>query len=396
MERRQSVTCRSVQRGTKSDGLIGGLMPQLSMIQGSEGVHSLRIHSPIFLLSLTAIALYFCYLLVAPFLRAIVVGAVLAIIFYPAHALIRRRIRNANAAALGSTTLIILVLSLSSLLLSSAVVRGLRDMYQAVSNSTAARGGTNPYSYLLDRTLTYLGDYIPFTASTLRDTIATQFERSISALLGISLGAVGSITSFLVNGVIAFFVLFFFLRGGRSMMRRAVVIFPLPIVQTKRLITCVKDTLSAVVYGSLVMAALQGALTGIAFWILGLPSPVLWSVATGLCALLPVFGTALILAPASLMLIFGGYWVKALILIIWGLVVVHPIDNILRPYLIGDRARLSTLLVFFALLGGLKAFGGVGIFLGPLILAVTMALFRFLREEKRAGSWRAAEESHDL
>lgn len=388
------MTGRAEQRGTTSDGWMGVLMPQFSTLQGSEGGHSLRIHSPIFLLSLTAIALYFCYLLVAPFLRAIVVGAVLAIIFYPAHALIRRSIRNANAAALVSTTLIILALSLSSLLLSSAVVSGLRDLYQAVSNSTAARGGTSPYSYLLDRALPYLGHYIPFTASTLRDTIATQFEGSISALLGISLGAVGSVTSFLVNGVIAFFVLFFFLRGGRSMMRRAVVIFPLRIIQTKRLVTCVKDTLSAVVYGTLVMAALQGALTGIAFWILGLPSPVLWAVATGLCALLPVFGTALILAPASLMLIFGGYWVKALILIIWGLVIVHPVDNILRPYLIGDRARLSTLLVFFALLGGLKAFGGVGIFLGPLILAVTMALFRFLREEKRAGSWRAAEESH--
>jgi predicted PurR-regulated permease PerM len=94
------------------------------------------------------------------------------------------------------------------------------------------------------------------------------------------------------------------------------------------------------------------------------------------------------------MLIFGGYWVKALILILWGLIVVHPVDNILRPYLIGDRAKLSTLLVFFALLGGLKAFGGVGIFLGPLILAVTLALFRFLREEKRARSWSIAEESH--
>jgi predicted PurR-regulated permease PerM len=135
------------------------------------------------------------------------------------------------------------------------------------------------------------------------------------------------------------------------------------------------------------MAAIQGTLTGLAFWILGLPSPVLWGVTTALCALLPVFGTGLIFTPASLLLIIGGHWVKALILIVWGLVIVHPVDNILRPYLIGDRVKLSTLFVFFALLGGLKAFGGVGIFLGPLILALTMALFTFLREEKRAGNW---------
>ncbi len=346
----------------------------------------------IFLFSLTAIALYSCYLLVAPFLREIIVGAVLAIIFYPAHALIRRRIRNANVAAWLSTTLIILVISVSSFLLGRAIISGLRDMYQALSSSAAARGGYTPFFDFFDRALVYLGHHIPITTSTMKATVIAQLEKAISALLGRALGAVGSVTSFFVNGVIAFFVLFFFLRDGRSMMRRAVVILPLRATQTTRLMACVKDTLSAVFYGTLFMAALQGALTGLAFWILGLPSPVLWSVVTGLCALLPVMGTGLVLAPASLILIADGHWLKGLILIIWGLAIVHPVDNILRPYLIGDRVKLSTLSVFFALLGGLAAFGGVGIFLGPVIFAVTMALFSFLREEKRAGNWYFREE----
>jgi len=72
---------------------------------------------------------------------------------------------------------------------------------------------------------------------------------------------------------------------------------------------------------------------------------------------------------------------------------VHPVDNVLRPYLIGERVKLSTLYVFFALVGGLKTFGGLGVFVGPLILAVTVALFRFLREEKRAGNWGFQENS---
>jgi predicted PurR-regulated permease PerM len=87
------------------------------------------------------------------------------------------------------------------------------------------------------------------------------------------------------------------------------------------------------------------------------------------------------------MLIFSGHWIKGLILLAWAVAVVHPVDNVLRPYLIGERARLSTLYVFFALLGGLKTFGGLGVFIGPLILTITVALFRFLREEKRAGIW---------
>jgi len=108
------------------------------------------------------------------------------------------------------------------------------------------------------------------------------------------------------------------------------------------------------------MAALQCALTGVAFWFLGITSPVLWAIVTALCALLPVIGTSIVLLPAVAMLIFNGYWIKGLILLVWGLAIVHPVDNLLRPQLIGNRTRLSTLFVFFALLGGLKAFGALG------------------------------------
>jgi predicted PurR-regulated permease PerM len=83
------------------------------------------------------------------------------------------------------------------------------------------------------------------------------------------------------------------------------------------------------------------------------------------------------------MLVFSGHWIKSLILLAWGVAIVHPVDNLLRPQLIGSRTRLSTLYVFFALLGGLKAFGGLGVFIGPIVLAITLALFKFLREERR-------------
>ena len=93
------------------------------------------------------------------------------------------------------------------------------------------------------------------------------------------------------------------------------------------------------------------------------------------------------------MLLFSGHWIKALILLVWGLTVVHPVDNLLRPHLIGSRTKLSTLFVFFALLGGLNAFGGLGVFIGPIVLAITLALLKFLREEKRTGNWSFDRES---
>ncbi len=166
------------------------------------------------------------------------------------------------------------------------------------------------------------------------------------------------------------------------MLRRGAVILPLKPDQVRRLLRCVKDTLNAIAYGTLAMAAIQGALTGVAFWFLGITSPIAWGIATTLCALLPIIGTAFVLLPATCMLIFTGHWMKGLILLVWAVAVVHPVDNVLRPYLIGERVKLSTLYVFFALIGGLKTFGGLGVFIGPLILALTVALFRFLREEK--------------
>jgi predicted PurR-regulated permease PerM len=154
----------------------------------------------------------------------------------------------------------------------------------------------------------------------------------------------------------------------------------------RKLYARIEETLQAIVYGSVAMAAFQGVLTGVAFWVLGVGSPVLWAIVTALCALIPVIGTGLVLVPAISMLLFSGHWAKALILLAWGLAVVHPIDNVLRPYLIGGRTKLSTLFVFFAILGGLRTFGAMGVFFGPIILAATLALVSFLREENR--QWR--------
>jgi predicted PurR-regulated permease PerM len=176
------------------------------------------------------------------------------------------------------------------------------------------------------------------------------------------------------------------------MLRRTAVLLPLRTGQTTRLFALVKDTLNATVYGTLAMAALQGALVGLAFWFLGVTSAGLWGTVTALCALLPFIGTGIVLLPAISMLIFSGHWIKGIILLAWGLAVVHPVDNLLRPHLIGSRTKLSTLFVFFALLGGLKAFGGLGLFIGPMILAITLALLKFLREEKREATWHAREE----
>lgn len=341
-----------------------------------------------FLLGLTAVALSLCYVLISPFLKPIVFSAVLAVLFFPLHSQIHRFIRNRNVSALVSTVTVILLIALSVVFLGRAIATGLRDIYQSLSVSADDRERLGAYLlYLFERAIELLSRYLPISVSDLRNATVNQAEKSVAVLLNITAGALGSISSMVAKAFIAFFVLFFFFRDGRGMLRRTSVVLPLKREQVRRLFGRVHDTLHAIVYGTLAMAALQGALAGVAFWMLGVTSPVLWAMVTALCALLPVIGTAIVLLPAISMLVFSGHGIKGLILFAWGMAVVHPVDNVLRPYLIGGRVKLSTLYVFFAVIGGLKAFGTMGLFIGPLILAITVALFTFLREEKHTGSW---------
>ena len=347
-----------------------------------------------FLLGLTVVALYLCYVLIAPFLKPILFSAVLAILFYPFHWHIFRWIRNRNVSALVSTSLVILFIALSTIFLGRSLATGLRDIYQSLSSSGDGGERLSVYFiHLFEKAVELASRYLPISNSDLRTATVSQAEKGVAVLLNMTAGALGSITALVANTLIAFFILFFFLRDGRAMLRRAAVLLPLNADQARRLFARVKVTLNAIVYGTLTMAALQGALAGVAFWILGVTSPVLWAIVTTLCALLPIIGTAIVLLPAISMLVFSGHWIKGLVLLIWATVIVHPVDNLLRPYLIGGRTRLSTLYVFFALLGGLKAFGALGVFIGPIVLASTLALFGFLREEKRAGKWSSDRET---
>ena len=238
-----------------------------------------------------------------------------------------------------------------------------------------------------------MSNYLPISTSDLRTATVNQAQKGVAVLLSVTAGALGTFTALIANALIASFVLFFVLRDGKAMLRRAAVLLPLRADQARRLFALIKDTLNATIYGTLTMAALQGALAGVAFWFLGVPSAGLWGIVTALGALLPFIGTGIVLLPAISMLMFSGHWMKGLILLAWGLVVVHPVDNLLRPHLIGSRTKLSTLYVFLALLGGLKAFGGLGVFIGPIVLAITLALLTFLREENRAANWNCDAET---
>ena len=146
----------------------------------------------------------------------------------------------------------------------------------------------------------------------------------------------------------------------------------------------IDDTIHAMIFGSLGVALIQGVLGGLMFWLLGLPSPLIWSAVMCICAVLPIFGAALVWVPGALYLWVTGETTSALILVAWGAVVVSLIDNLLYPILVRNQLRLHTVPVFVAIVGGIVAFGAAGLILGPVVLAVTKVLLGVWGDRMRA------------
>ncbi len=339
----------------------------------------------IFLTIGTALALTLCAYIVAPFSRPIVAAALFAVVFHPVHQRVTRIVSNASAAALLSTILVLLIVTLPPLLLSVALQRELSDLYRTLQAQSASDGGIWQWiAHQLERVTHWSRQFVAFADFDFRALVLERLQQWSNALLTRAAQFVGNLTSFIVELVVAFFTLFFLLRDGAERVRWLLARAPLRATQLEQLSSGIYRTIIASVYGSLAVALAQGTLLALAFWTLGLPSPLLWGVVTGLFSLVPLVGSAAIWLPAALVLIFTGHWIKGLLLLGWGAGVVGLADNVIRPLVIHEQVQFSTIYVFFALLGGVQAFGLLGLIIGPVVLAVTQTLIKLLWEESRA------------
>jgi predicted PurR-regulated permease PerM len=185
--------------------------------------------------------------------------------------------------------------------------------------------------------------------------------------------------SLLITPYLAFFLI---LDGERiaHAMRRAL---PLTPEHQQELLRKFSNVIRSTVKGNLVVAGTQGALGGLAFWFLEVRGALLWAVVMAFLSLLPAFGAALVWLPVAIwFLITGATW-QGVALLAWGVLVIGLVDNLLRPLLISGRAEVPTLAVFIGVIGGLAAFGFIGLFVGPIVLGLLMALFRFELDRRK-------------
>jgi predicted PurR-regulated permease PerM len=341
----------------------------------------------IFLFALTAFALYLCYILFEPFLYPLLSAVVIAVVFHPVHARMLLLIRNQSTAALLSTVLVVAIIIVPAIIIGAALFKEITNLGSYLDARSTESGGPIPYlMHLIERPLAWAGQYVDVSQINVWAWLKGRLDQIGAALAAQGGIILGNITSFIINAVITLFTLFFFFREGKTMRRRLAAVLPLTNHQIEQLFTGIENTIIATVYGGIVVAAVQGGLVGLALWVFGIHSPLLWGLVASAFALLPLVGTAVVWVPAALYLILSGHWVQGLILIGWGAGIVGTVDNFLRPYLISGRVRMHTLLIFFSVFGGVQAFGFLGLFVGPVILAVTITLLGILRDESKA--WR--------
>lgn len=323
---------------------------------------SLRIYV---LLAITVAGLVVCGLMLVPFVPALTWAMALAILFAPAHRWVEARVRRPNLAAATSALGVGLIVVLPLIYLASRLIAEAADGAVLLKDKAASgqwRRAMERHEALA--TLAHWIDQVDLPAAIGNAT--SWLATSSTSLLR------GSVTE-LLTIALTFYLLFYFLRDRSAGLDWLREISPLTETEMNQLFRRIVDTVQATLYGTVAVAIVQGALGGFMFWLLGLSMPLLWGIAMGLLAIVPVLGAFVIWIPAAIYLALDGNWSKALVLTGWGAVVVGGIDNLLYPVLVGNRLRLHTVLAFVAIVGGLLVFGPAGFLLGPM--AVTATIF---------------------
>jgi predicted PurR-regulated permease PerM len=172
------------------------------------------------------------------------------------------------------------------------------------------------------------------------------------------------------------FAMFFLLRDGDDFGRQLRSLLPLPPAECDRLLRDTRDLVIASVGAGLLVAAIQGLIGGVAFGLVGIGAPVFWGLMIAFCSLIPVVGAALVWVPAALWLLLSGHIGGGIVLVLVGVLGISLVDNILRPLLLSGNTSVSGLVIFFGLLGGVAAFGFIGLVIGPIVLVTTGNLLR--------------------
>ena len=315
-----------------------------------------------------------------PLAEALLLAVVLSVVLAPLHRLLTATLRGRSKLAAGILVFAVLLLLIVPLIgLSAFAIREVAAGVKFIQETVRGEG----VSGLIERLPGPLDRYAAEALARFghRDQIEAQVGAQgakAASAVGMALVATGSI---LFQGAMMLIALFFLMVGGEALLAWIDSVSPLRRGQTREILSEFRKVSSAVIVSTLITAGVQAAAALVGYLIAGVPHPIFFGVVTFFVAMIPAIGAATVCLLAAMILLVTGHPYMALFLAVWGALIVGLVDNVVKPYLIKGNVEMEGVVVFFSLIGGLAAFGMVGLLIGPLAVALFLALVRIYKRD---------------
>ena len=326
------------------------------------------------------LAIVLLYFILKPVLIIFLTSIILAYIFYPLYKRIKKLIKYENTSIFITLILIIIIFLMPFVFVASQIPKQTSHIYAFAQDNIIGKG---VFDFSCKTSASLKCKAINFVAETEFFDIDKMIDVILSKTIEIVKKIIVSIPSLMVGVGIALFISFFLFKDGPAMLTGLINMIPLNPRSSKRLVDQFGKVTYSVVYAHIIVALVQGALGALGFYLVGIPSPIFWGVVMAIFALLPFVGSALVWAPASILILVNGLISNSFIimgkgigLFLFGVFVISTIDNVLRVKIAGGRAGVHPLTVLIGLIGGINLFGLVGIFVGPIALSLLITFFK--------------------
>ncbi len=326
-----------------------------------------------FLLLAAGVAALF-WTVVSPYAITLVTAAIAGIVLSPLERRIRRIVRHPRVSV-GIVVVGVLFLVVGPLATLAALT--LDQAFGVVSSTVANPDWVSEFRLEEQASFQVLPQFARHALSSV-DVVGVL--RNVAQWTTSHLGAfLQGTTTFVLNTFIFFVALFYFLLDRERIVKEAMALSPLRDRVDHDIAARMVGTVRGVIFGSLIVATVQGVLAGIGLTIFGVPGALLWAALVVIAAQIPMLGTSIVLLPCVAYLFLSGQTGAGIGLLIWSLVLVSTVDNVLKPYIVGGRTRMHGLLILVSMLGGLEAFGPIGFILGPTILAAFLVVIELYK-----------------
>jgi predicted PurR-regulated permease PerM len=318
--------------------------------------------------------------ILAGFWKPIFWAVVFAVLFHPLYVRLLGWVKGRRSLAAALTILITAVF-----VFLPATYFGAAMIGQAVDAYAMVETGADDIAQTLDGLENDISAWIGIEPGAVTlDGVSERLEGAITGIgswfVGLILGAGQSAALFVIQLGMMLYLLFFLLRDGGQIFSAVSNSIPLTGGQKERFFDRFAVVAIATIKGTLVVSLVQGALGGLIFAVLGITGALFWGALMSMLAILPALGAAIVWFPAAVILALGGEWVDAVVLLLFGTLVISVVDNLLRPMLVGRDTKMPDWLVLFATVGGIATFGISGFVAGPVIAALFLVSWQMLGE----------------